>query len=388
MVDPDKHMRFSGLVKKTHLLSATVFVGFVAAHGGCTPVTCPPGYEGPLDNREGQVDPNSDAAYYCFDITPPPPPPPPPPPDLGGMKPPDPPGPKDRDAVAKAALFVHSCIPGLFPDFNVNGHIDATYSAIMRASVERVILERVNCFKDKTNGCDAVRECLGIEYTRGDPGVAAGCSDGVSLYRDNSVNEWVNCTGLGLDCWNGAYLMCGLPTTPCNEAEPPSCTADGVPQRCMFFTDELGALAEVEPSCATYGLACAADADKAFCTGTGPACDKKFRTGGNFLADFRAGIACENETTLRACVNGHEQLVDCTKQGQEFRCIGGSRPRCGFDFQCDQRDIYAPINEDRLMEATCEGSLINLCNSGVRTTIDCKSLGFNTCDPFWRTCSY
>ncbi len=401
MVDPDKHMRFSGLVKKTHLLSATVFVGFVVvADGGCTPVTCPPGYEGPLDNREGQVDPNSDAAYYCFDITPPPPPPPP---DLGGIKPPDPKGPKDRDAVLRAAVFIESCEPTFMDNLvpSANAHIDATYSAVLVSPLKQAMLERVNCFKDKTNGCDAVRECLGVTTTLDDPGVPSACMDGVAVTRQTSHNDWANCAGLGLECIGDVFEPpCVPPWKTCDvKADGPHCGDDGKPRNCIAPYKDGPAFSFDETSCADYGLACAVDLKSAMCLGPGPACLGAYCTGfgpvcddtfqdysAQILVDFRAGIACENETTLRACVNGHEQLVDCTAQGEGFRCFGGLRPKCAYDFQCEQVDP-THVSEVHFLRPTCDGTLLTLCNSGVWTTIDCTSLGFKTCDPVRGVCT-
>ncbi|MDI1451701.1 hypothetical protein [Polyangium sp. 6x1] len=81
-------------------------------------------------------------------------------------------------------------------------------------------------------------------------------------------------------------------------------------------------------------------------------------------------------------MNGHEQLVDCTAQGQGFSCIGGSRPRCGLDFQCDE---YQSLNQD-FGRPICDGPELFICNSGVRMWIDCRSLGFEKCDPTLRIC--
>lgn len=388
------------IIKTTRWLFPLMLIGFVVGQAGCDLPPCPPGYEGPFDNREGQIDPNSGYDYYCIDMTPPPPPPPP---DLGGIKPADPPGPRDRDAVVRAAVFIESCksifVDNLLP--STNAHIDATYSAIPIDPLKRAMLERVNCFKDKTNGCEALRECLGVTTTFDDPGTPSACMDGVAYTRHDGYYTWKNCAGLGLECFDEVFdPICAPQWTTCEvKTDGPRCTDDGAPYNCASSYAGGPAFSFDEASCANYGLACEADPKSAMCLGPGPACQGAYCTGvgpectetfkdysAQYLVDYRAGIACENDTTLRACVNGHEQLVDCTAQGEGFRCFGGLRPKCAYDFQCEQVDSKI-VNRAKFLRPTCEGSLITLCNSGVWTTIDCTSLGFKTCDPERGVCT-
>lgn len=356
----------------------------VVMHAGCAESQCPAGSVGPYDNRDRVMFPHTDEDWICLNRLEPVAPPEPP--DLGGIKPADPPGPRDRDAVARAAIFIESCDP-MFTDTlvpSINAHIDATYSAIPSSPDHRAILERVNCFKDKTNGCDALRECLGIVKKLGDPGVVPGCVDGIGMEHndwDNNWTKWTNCAGLGLECYELWGFWCGPPRVSCDqELDVPTCLTGESPRNCRNHYAGGPTFAYEEGSCADYGVTCIANGSEASCTGLGPTCKETFVDySESYFVDFRAGIACENELTLRACVNGHEQLVDCTAQGEGFRCIGGSRPRCGYDFQCDQVD-WQSIPDIHFQSATCEGSSITVCNSGVWTTIDCKTLGFETCD--------
>ncbi len=371
---------------------SVVLVAFVVVvHTGCGEPLCPPNSVGPYDNRERTQFPNTDQDWICVAL--PEPVAPPEPPDLGGFKPADPPGPRDRDAVMKAAIFIGSCAP-IFWDFNapsINAHIDAAYRTVLFSPEHRAIFERVNCFKDKTNGCDAVRECLGIVNEFEDTVIAASCTDGISMEHNtagNSWTHWTNCVGLGLECHDEPWVFCGPPRVSCDlDVYVPTCLNGESPRDCSSHYAGGPEYVYDVGSCADYGVTCMADGSGASCTGLGPACKETFEHDTNyFLIDFRAGIACENETTLRACVNGHEQLVDCTTQGEGFRCFGGTHPRCGYDFQCDPVDWE--ISYDlQFPHATCEGSSINVCNSGVRTTIDCKTLGFETCNPERGVCT-
>ncbi len=386
MVDPDKHMRFSGLVKKTHLLSTTVFVGFVAAHGGCTPVTCPPGYQGPFDNRDRWLFPGADFDWVCV----PPPGPPPEAPDLSAspFSPRDTPGPRDRNAVAMSAVIVESCIHDILtPELNVNSRIDAIYSVSMKSGVERAIAKRTECLSSSENGqgCDRVRNCLGIAITPNDPRFAEGCTESIAMHRRVSpsgtiYNDWFNCRAMNggtdnwsiyLECYSGATPRCDFPRKTCTSDTPPSCEND-TPTTCEYSEEEDAFFTYKRPGCAKSAT-CVMEGDTPFCTGTGPACAETFATPEYAQVDFRSGIACEDATTLRTCVNGHEERIDCTKIGQTFTCIGGSRPHCGVDFQCGYDGQYPT--------PTCDGTKITVCNAGVPHTIDCRSLGFETCDP-------
>lgn len=344
----------------------------VVVHGGCDAPTCPPGATGPVDNRDRKAYPNNDSDWVCVHL-----PPHIPVPDLGGNKPIDAPGPKDMDAVARAAIFVESCIPQvIYSDGNINARIDGIYSTVPSWSVHRAIADHVNCFKDKNNGCDAVRECLGIVITDNLFKYWQGCQDGIGMRRvgtapDPISNYWMNCAGFGLECYPENKDRCGVPREECDyTTELPFCMEDGTRQNCNFSLDEGRGFRYFSPSCATFGLGCFALPGRAICTGLGPACDADAPY--NLIADFGVGIACDDSTTLRACVNGHEQIVDCSIIANGFQCIGGSRPHCAVDFQCNY-DRSNPL-------PTCDGNLLELCNAGVRTSINCTELGFETCD--------
>jgi hypothetical protein len=341
----------------------------VVVHAGCGTPRCPPNSTGPYDNRDRTQFPNTDQDWICIKD-----PEPLPIPELGGDKPIDLPGAKGMEAVAKAAIFVETCLRNTpYNSANVNERVDRLYRTIYGRSVQRAIADRVNCFKDKTNGCNAVLECLGILSLPDDPRYVEGCYEGIAMTRTDFPpfdirNVWTNCTGLGLDCRDGA---CVIPRESCNhETEKPFCTDDGAPRNCDYDGPQDAYLRALVPHCSTFGLACSVDADYARCTGAGPSCNMTE----NFyddLAEFHNGIECVDSTILRACVNGHEHLVNCATLGDGFKCIGGSRPQCGADFQCDY--------DGWTLSTSCVDNFIEVCNGGVLMSFDCTALGFDSC---------
>lgn len=351
-------------------ISALGLLAFaVVVHVGCGEPQCPPNSIGPYDNRDRTKLPHTDQDWVCIQI-----PEPLPVPELGGDKPLDLPGSKDMEAVARAAIFVETCLRNTpYDSSNINERIDRLYRTIYARSSQRAIADRINCFKNKTNGCDAVLECLGILVVPDDPRYAEGCYDGIAMSRTDFPpldirNVWTNCTGLGLECRDGA---CVVPHESCDhETEMPFCTEDGAPRNCDYDGPRDAFFRALNPSCWTYGLACSAETSLATCAGVGPACEmaEYFH---DDLAEFHNGIECVDSTVLRACVYGHEHLVNCAALGEGFKCLGGSRPQCGADFQCDY--------EGWGLSTSCVDSFVEVCNGGVVMSFDCKALGFDSC---------
>lgn len=372
------------------VVHSTLLVAFAMfMHAGCesAPPPCPQGYNGPYDNRDGEFFPEAPHEWLCLHK--PAPVEKPPYPDLGGDKPMDPPGPKDMDAVAKAAVFVETCM-GSWIDWppNVNRRIDEFYSIVSQSTVAQAISERVQCFQDKANGCDAIRECLGVATELREIGGTVLCSaDGIgrSMFSNETptsdantwYNLWFNCPGLGLECIDRSRYLCDLPREECPDGFAPYCTENNEPRYCgpiPFYSSEPHTMPH--PSCTKVGLTCRTDAETAFCAGSGPSC--AWTPKDQVSADFGEGISCEDTNTLRACVNGYEEIIDCSTVAKGFYCIDGSRPHCGADYQCNY-DRSHPL-------PTCNGTILEICNGGVRTQIDCQSLGFETCDPIRGLC--
>lgn len=369
-------------------ISALGLVTFaVVVHAGCDAPTCPPGEHGPYDNRDRKNFPSVDQDWVC--VAEPEPVTPPKPPDLAGYRPVDDTRFRDHTTTARAAIFLQSCDPGyFFKNFNVTDMIEATYGAIMNSVFEQTILAHSNCFQQKRNGCSAVQECLGIAFTPTNSAFTPGCNGSVAMSRLESssgqiYDVWVDC---GLNTQSLLYSTCYATPEPhcaaasylCDPKMPPGRCEGNAPKNCAYPTGSNEYTTFMSYDCSNYALTCAVTGDTATCVGDGPACDPISSSNDAFFADFRAGLSCEDDKTLRACINGHEELVDCTSLGLEIKCIGGARPHCGADFQCNYEGTNPP--------PTCEGTLIHVCNAGVPMTFDCAELGFETCDTMRGAC--
>lgn len=366
-----------------------------------------------FDNRDRVVYPHVDEDWICvmkdgkpfdasiFNQPPrPPPPPPPPPPDVRGDHPADPPGPKDPDAVVKAAIILNSCYVSLnFFESRINKNISEIYFDLYRPYYAQRMFERVGCFKDKANGCDAMRECVGIfQQLNGkpemniapDPVAGEACVNGTSYAHEEFfvskgngdvlyvTDTWTYCEGFGLKCEDddgesycssGSTFECKPPTQLsdfCHEDRPLSCTG---PYSDGKYYGTLG------PKCSDFGLTC----DTLNCMGTGPSCETPLGEAWSWDDShytYKAGVACDSATMLRACVGKNEALVDCTTLGQGFTCIPGEIARCGFAAECDEK---TPV--------VCEGDSLVVCDAGRIRKVDCKSMGFTSCDAKHLTCS-
>ncbi len=168
---------------------------------------------------------------------------------------------------------------------------------------------------------------------------------------------------------------CEWPRGPCNPVSPsPRCEND----RPDWCKDEGTVTKEgyeyEEFACGEHGLACDVESGEIDpdCVGTGPACElptDSWLTDGNAF-DYRlGGIACESATMLRSCVGRAEKVIDCADLGIGFKCLPGPEPHCGFAAECT---ADAPV--------TCDGDSLVLCNAGRIRKVDCKTLGFTTCD--------
>ncbi|HMY16640.1 MAG TPA: hypothetical protein PKA58_09995 [Polyangium sp.] len=385
----------------------------VLAGGGCYSSLCEVRGIPPVDNRDRKAYPTIDKDWVCtrayaesyYESTKPPPPPPPPPPpdhpDVAGDHPATT-GPKDPVGVVNSAIFVNSCFGNLFFfDPRINSTIQSTYFEQLRNQTSNELLQRTDCFKDKTNGCEAMRECLGlVQQINGspalnlefDPDRPSGCmGDTGTKYSHNSfydsydvyydVYTWFNCAGLGLTCDEEYHReWCGTPRTACNpEVDTYTCW-DTRPFYCEKPWPTGGqAYYWQEPRCGDFGLVCASEVvgGPPDCVGEGAACEVDPAWSYNLAYySFREGVACESETMMRACVGRGEHLVDCAQLGKGFTCIPGTPTRCGLATECEASD---PVR--------CEGDSLVVCDAGKIRKVDCKSLGFTSCDAKHNVCS-
>ncbi|HRI62821.1 MAG TPA: hypothetical protein PK156_01240 [Polyangium sp.] len=323
----------------------------------------------------------------------------PPLPDMNVYQPADI-GPADPDAVARAVIFAESCalILELHPyEESINHAIYDKYHRRRNDAGIAAMFERTACFKDKTTGCDAVRECWGmfnrvVDVTENLDALSnvKECDGGVlrnvvlvgtpGSPQVEAYQRVYNCKSRGLECYNDQWWgpYCAASRTPCDlSANNPPCTTDDRPFWCKKVQDK--GWADKEPVCADFGLTCDpyAKDEMVDCIGTGPACDlPPYSYLDAFTYDYAKGaIGCESETTLRTCMGDREQLIDCGTLGKGFKCISGPAPYCGLDSECNVDD---PV--------TCEGNMLVFCNVGKIQKVDCTSLGFEVCDPMAEAC--
>jgi len=329
-------------------------------------------------------------------------------PDVSGSWPADV-GPKDPDAVVKMAILMQSCLPSIqVVSPRLNATIYSAYFEAQRDTQRQALLSRSGCFKDKSNGCDAVRECYGIvqEYITlpgkdsppPKPLPTAGCVDGIRrdvvTHRDDATDtvtfstDWVNCKGLGLECYTDFnQSWCTAPKIPCQPEETVSSCIDDRIYRCHNLLIDGVSYYFEKPRCSEFGLVCDEENNDptwtpnfawSDCIGTGAKCVQdpdNYWVTDDAMYDYGGGVACESETILRACVGIGEKQVDCLQLGKGFKCISEGRPHCGFAAECT-RDT--PV--------TCDGDSLVVCDAGRIRKVDCKTLGFTTCDEAHSAC--
>jgi hypothetical protein len=145
-----------------------------------------------------------------------------------------------------------------------------------------------------------------------------------------------------------------------------SCDASGQPLTCDHGLVHHG------PDCAALGLRCDAGA----CHGQGEQC-KSDPPESEYRVDY-VGISCEADV-LHACVAGASHDLDCTAlaPGSSCREVEGIR-FCGLGAEC------VPGNqlgyEQTGTAIACEGTVLSFCNAGRIDRIDCRDLGFESCD--------
>ena len=271
----------------------------------------------------------------------------------------------DPDTAARAAVFIASC--GL--DDHINEFLERFYVERGGEPLDLALAASPECLKDKTNGCAAVEECLGLTVTM-DPACTDACNGDVLTACEGPLRLTVDCGKLGLAC---SLTQGGCITNP----PPPACnpatfqgTCTDAPHICT-----LGGIEGFGPKCADLGLTCGeTQFDEPVCQGTGAACQSDFAD--PLSASLQQGLACEGDD-LRVCVNGGEHVLDCAGAITGASCqTGSAKPYCGFATDC----------EPGASSETCEGDNVVICNAGRVEKIDCKALGFTTCDPVQKRC--
>jgi hypothetical protein len=277
----------------------------------------------------------------------------------------------DPAKAMRAAVFLGSCIP----DDRSNRLLNVMYSE--RAGDlgdARFTRGQVDCFAGKSNGCQAVADCVAIVVDNAGP-CERHCDGSVYTACDDEMRFRVDCGRYtGFTC-NGND--CALPIEACDPTTfKPSCDG-GVPTNCTSASKGIRRGAR----CADFGLVCGSlPSGTMGCLGSEGACTAT--TFSTSAVRFE-GLGCGG-TSLQACVNGGKTTLDCSTVGTGFSCqtVPGSTKSsffCGLAAECD------PTNTSS--RPTCDGSSLVVCNAGKIEKVDCKSLGFTGCNATAGVCS-
>jgi hypothetical protein len=287
--------------------------------------------------------------------------------------------PLDPSASLRAAVFMGSC----FPDDNPNTTLQDYYAKRSDDSAGR--LDTVACLAAKANGCQAVTDCVGIHVT-----IQASCSPPVAC-DGNRMQVCSDGMKFDVDCTNSAMQRvcaetgcspCGGGELPCDRATFVGHCEAGRPIRCRNGHATPGM------RCADVGLECRPDpfgnplgGTQYNCYGAGASCPT---TTAMAAPGLLTGTGCSG-TRLEACVGGYSHGVECAEVGAGFTCqsfastSGETSYFCGLAGECDAA-------AQGLIDPTCDGDSVVLCNAGRIEKVDCTALGFTGCAPQWGRC--
>lgn len=269
------------------------------------------------------------------------------------------------EEVLRLAVFLASCAS----DNGVKDYIQDLYNKVRTGlpteSYDVALMEHADCLLDRTDGCDAVEDCLGIRF---DPPVSEGCTprtcSGDTLNGcDKGFQLYDDCSKVGFRC-DAEATACRPPPHPaCDQDTEASVCEEGRPRNCDVNGQVTGVL------CSDFGLECTVDREGTFasCSGTGAACDAAFNSSG---VGPKFGVGCDG-IYLRSCNGEKEQLVDCGALMPGFACqeVNG-KSFCGLASECEPQE-----------PTVCSDTVLTACNAGRLDTIDCTSLGFFGCGP-------
>jgi hypothetical protein len=281
--------------------------------------------------------------------------------------------PIDATAAARAAVFMASCVP----DDNPNITLWDYYGARSRSAPAK--LDQLACLAAKSNGCQAVTECVGVTATfKGSCASRFACQGDVLQVCDDSLEFRIDCAKFGgarCDPREGCVPCEGAATASCDAATFTAGCEDGRPVRC----DKEGFVVR-GLRCGDLGLECRPDSfgGRYGCYGAGAECRAGWSGDGLLI-----GTGCAS-STLQACVGERSHEVDCGTIGAGFSCqafsdAGASSYFCGVASECDGA-ANPPARP------TCDATSVVLCNAGRIEKIDCLALGFTGCAPEWGRC--
>lgn len=269
----------------------------------------------------------------------------------------------DVDAIARAAVVVHSC--GV-------ERIDRIMSEmVMRVDNQRYDMARraSRCLATDARGCASIERCMGWTMEPAHE-CAKSCDGDDAVFCADRTRVRMRCGSVGMVCLAGECVEPGEHAA-CSEGSFAARCDGGAPVNCVAAHVRAG------PRCDAFGLVCGVSPvakGEVLCHGAGPACAWKTSTTLGFSLD--EGLRCEG-ANLVACVNAAEHVVPCDRFGPGYACRareqdGGTVARC--------EPPIGACGPSQHVEARCEGSELVFCGAGAWHRVDCKSLGFSTCD--------
>jgi hypothetical protein len=275
-------------------------------------------------------------------------------------------GPIDPDAAARAALVLASCIT----ERGADSVLEQIYARVRSRTVDDYGAW-VTCIDQKRNGCQAIRDCMGVQADLTGP-CSDSCMGNVSVGCDDQLKVGVDCAFYGDICHAGTTSGGGS-TATCAPADGVACDTSSFTRRCSAGDRVISCSNRFErmgPSCSAYGLTCNGNQ----CAGTEGACQAVSGSATQIIFEAQS---CEG-TRLVACAGGGLTKLDCgllvtgaTCQAGDAAGGGVAAPAfCGLATQCVPG--VAPA-------IACEGDSVTMCNGGRIDKIDCKTMGFSTC---------
>lgn len=283
-------------------------------------------------------------------------------------------GPLDPAAAARAALLIATCIS----DDGVNRTLQQLYlERTTNAYRSRAVID---CLASKTNGCGAVRDCLGIAYSTDGGCGDASCTDNVySECNGSSFRLSVDCSKTGRACIAKPGAYCGGPgEIECAESTTAGVCEGNTPVSCVDGLLLRGT------DCAAYGATCTVlytynqtGGSMTGCKGAGGTC---VGTSNDDAITARwEGDHCENGK-LVGCLSNGLSTLDCAQSALGFTCFDAPDGGSGATAYCGQAAECAPRSPWNKVAATCDGTSVVMCNGGKIEKLDCTSLGFTGCN--------
>jgi hypothetical protein len=266
--------------------------------------------------------------------------------------------PWSRELALCAAVVGSSCVSGQRYDQPVGA--ETFFDDMVAMSPEQV-----RCLAGAGSDCVAASACVGRSLD-----LEATCERS-SAERRCEGDDLVTCTEQGT-------LRRHCPTD--HESAGPTCIDGGGGPEC----GGAGACVEGEARCeGDFLLRCADDA--AGLVWSGEDCARSGWTcvedGGAHCADGRE-VPCadsgapvchhgEDGDFLIDCRDGFERRLDCSRLEGAFCVEGGYQCRLGDE--CGREPDEAQMEE-------CDATDLTFCAGGVRASLDCRDLGFPSCD--------